>query len=152
MERSERSIGRASATRRTGRRNRFAEAGEMLRLTTGLVRSGCDTVIVAVWRRAAGGTMTVKLPTATVPPRRPMVFVLVVVELEPPPRRLRPSTPAGAVSVAIAVSVAVAPDPSSWGFVCRSEHPATASRAAKLRARVSANREPRDFMIFSFMD
>src|SRR5437899_7628674 len=106
MERSEGFIGFASATRRTGRRNRFAEAGEMLRLTTGCARSGCDTVIVAVWRRAAGGTMTVKLPTDTVPPSTPMTFDLVV-ELVVPPPKLMPSTSAGATSVAIAASGAV---------------------------------------------
>src|SRR6267143_3110424 len=104
MQRSEGFIGLASAMRRTGRRNRFAEAGEMLRLTTGRARWGCDTVIVAVRRSAAGGTTTVKLPTHIVPPSRPMVTVLVVVELEPPPRIGRPRISEGAATVLVAAA------------------------------------------------
>src|SRR5882672_11259647 len=148
MERSEGFIGFTSATRRTGRRNRFAEAGEMLRLTTGCARSGCDTVTVAVVRSAAGGKTTVKLPTDTTPPRMPMVLVLVVVE-PPPPRRLRPRTSAGASLVPVAIAL----DPSSsavGGFVGRSDNPATACGRAKLRGSFGGRRDRRGSMRFSF--
>src|SRR5260221_7786382 len=74
-ERSDGDITLASATRSTGKRNLFALGGEMLRFTTGCDRSGCDTVIVAVERRAPGGTVTEKFPAETGPPRSPIVRV-----------------------------------------------------------------------------
>src|SRR6185295_16472693 len=143
----ERSILFASATRSTGSRKRFAEAGEMLRLTTGRVRSGCDTVTVAVRVSAAGGMMTVKLPTDTVPPSRPTVTVLVVAELAPPPRRSRPRISAGASPVAVALN---SPSIAVGGCVGRSEHPATASRTARPRAKLFGNRVRPGFMVVSF--
>src|SRR6058998_3657771 len=109
----------AFATRRTGRRNPFAVAGEMLRLTTGRARSGCVTVIVAVRVSASGGTTMVKSPTETVPPRTPMTLLFVFVLVLDPSKS--PSTWAGCPSVV------TTPDP-DWvgasGCVGRLEQPA----------------------------
>src|SRR5882724_4723831 len=67
----------AFAVRSTGTRNRFADAGEMLRFTTEWFTSGCETVIEHVRRSAAGGMTTVKSPAEITPPRRPTVLVVL---------------------------------------------------------------------------
>src|SRR5690242_8217439 len=119
--RSEGSSGLTFATRSTGSRNPFADAGAMLRFTTGCARSGCDTVTVAVCRRARGGTTTLKSPTETVPPRGPITTLLdVVLEVDPP---RRPSTGADEPPVDVAEAPA-----GFRGAVGMFEQPASASR------------------------
>src|SRR5712671_501891 len=134
-ERSDGDITLASATRSTGKRNLFALGGEMLRFTTGCDRSGCDTVIVAVERRAPGGTMTEKFPAETVPPRSPIVRVEVVgvaVEPEPPNRPRIWDEPAS--------ELADTPGEKPVGCVGRLEHPAALRSTARPAARRSVEK------------
>src|SRR6266436_1478187 len=126
MVATERSAGSrrfAFATRSTGSRNPFADAGAMPRFTTGCARSGCDTVIVAVCLRAKGGITTVKSPTDTTPPRSPTTTLFEAVLEEDPPRRLRPSTWLDDPPVAPAEE----PD-GAWGAVGMVEQPASATK------------------------
>src|SRR6267143_2743527 len=119
----------AFPTSRTGRRKWFADAGEMLRLTTGCARSGCETVTVAVWMSARGGITNVKSPTDMTPPRRPTTTDFFVV-LDDPPSRLRPSTWDGAPSVTFVVDVLEPDCIAACGAVGMLEQPATASKTA----------------------